>query len=205
MKKLLVLALILVTANAFAATSNMPNSIGVYFDQTGTSNTLMSAPMYTYVNAYVVATNINLASTVSAFEFALAYSGAPMVNYVTNPADAFNSFSPPQFQLVILPALPVAPAMMVATVSFLNMGAPLLIAMGPTTPTSFPLTLTPGAVDGADANHKFPLFLVATSMPTPSKANGFYYMAGFMTPGPEILQVVATENDSWGSVKSLYQ
>jgi hypothetical protein len=206
MKKLLVLALILVAANSFAQTSNMPNSIGIYFDTSGTNNTLMSAPLYTPVSAYVVATNINLASSIAAFEFGLAYSVAPVGLGYTYPSSAFaNVLSPPDFQAGIAPALPVAPAMVLTNISFLNMGAPLLIAMGPCNPTSFPVSQTPGAVDGADFSHKFPLFLVATSMPTPAKAPNFYYMAGFMTPGPVIPQVVATENDSWGSVKSLYQ
>ncbi len=46
MKKLLVLALILVSASAFAQTSNMPNGIGVYFDQNGHQQLLCrTAPM----------------------------------------------------------------------------------------------------------------------------------------------------------------
>jgi len=206
MKKLLVLALILVTANAFAQTSNMPNSIGIYFDVTGSENTLMSAPPYTQVTAYVVATNIDLASSIAAVEFGLAYSVAPVGLSYAHPYSCYDCLgSPPNFQVVFVPPRTVAPAMVLTIISFLNMGTPLLIAMGPCNPTSFPVTQTPGAVDGADFSHKFPLFLVATSMPTPAKAPYFYYMAGFMTPGPEIPQVVATENDSWGSVKSLYQ
>lgn len=202
MKKLLVLALILVTANAFAQTSNMPNSIGIYFDVTGTSNTLMSAPPYTQVTAYVVATNINLAPSISAVEFGLAYSVAPAVLSYAHPYLCCDCLgSPPNFQVTFLPALPVAPAMVLVNISFLNMGTPLLIAMGPCNPTSFPVTQTPGAVDGADFSHKFPLSLVDFSMP--AVAPYFYYMAGFMTPGPYI--ILATENDSWGSVKSLYQ
>jgi hypothetical protein len=205
MKKLLVLALILVAGNAFAQTSNMPNGIGIYFDVTGTSNTLMSAPLYTQVTAYVVATRVDQASSIAAVEFALAYSVAPVGLGYTYPSSAFaNVLSPPDFQVGIAPPLPVALAMVLTNISFLNMGVPLLIAMGPCNPTSFPLTQTPGAIDGADFSHKFPLFGVAYSMP--AVAPYFFYLAGFMTPGPEVGSgPSATENDSWGSVKSLYQ
>ncbi len=52
---------------------------------------------------------------------------------------------------------------------------------------------------------KFPLFPVATSMPLEGR-DYFYIMAGFWTlPAPEIPTVVPTENNSWSSVKSLYQ
>lgn len=198
MKKLLVIALILVAANAFAQTDPKTNGIGIYFDELGINNGLASAPPYTMVNAYLLATRISQVGGLSGWEAEVAVIPAPAVapSYLLNN-NGLNVLTAPVFQVGMAVAMPQAAAMKLLTISVLNFGTPFTLAVGPCTPSSFEGKF-PGYADGVN-----PGILVgltpSCSVPVPGRTN-FFTVAGFMTTPP-----VAVENDSWGSVKNLYQ
>ncbi len=106
MKKLLVLALILVAASAFAQTSNMANGIGIYFDTSGMSNTLMTAAPFPATDQRVCGGHQHQPGG-QHWRLGVQACVTPRplfaASYVTNPADAFNSFAAPNFQLVVAP------------------------------------------------------------------------------------------------------
>jgi len=198
MKKLLVLALVLVAANAFAQTDPGPNGIGIYFDESGTSNFLASAPQYTMVNAYLLATRITQSAGLSGWEAEIAITPAPAVapTYSLNN-NGLNVLTAPIFQVGMATALPYAPAMKLLTISILNFGAPMSFAVGPCTPSSF-ANKYPGYADGMDPGLLIGL-TPSCNVPVAGRTN-FFTVATFMLTPP-----VATENDSWSGVKNLYQ
>lgn len=197
MKKLLVLALVLVAANAFAQTDPDPNGIGFYFDEGGVSNYLATAPAYTVVNAYLLATRVTESSGISGWEAEVMVSPAPAVapTYTTN--GGINVLTAPIFQVGLGAALPFAPAIKLLTVGVLNFGTPFTLAIGPCTPSSFQ-GMYPGYAAGNDPG-KLVGLTPSCDVPVAGRTN-FFTCASFMTTAP-----VATENGSWTSVKNLYQ
>jgi len=198
MKKLLVLALVLVAASAFAQTDPEPNGIGFYFDEAGTSNYLASAAPYTIVNAYLLATRITQSGGLSGWEAEVAVIPAPAVapSYTLNN-NGLNVLTPPVFQVGMAVALPFAPVIKLMTVGVLNFGTPFSLAIGPCTPSSFEGKY-PGYADGVNPGILIGL-TPSADVPVPGRPN-FFTVASFMQTAP-----VATVPGSWSSVKNLYQ
>ncbi|MHB8079971.1 MAG: hypothetical protein ACYDIE_12035 [Candidatus Krumholzibacteriia bacterium] len=199
MKKLLVLALVLVAANAFAQTDPDPNGIGFYWDEGGVSNYLASAAPYSSLNIYLLATRLTESSGLSGWEAEVAITPAPSFppTYTVNNA-GLNVLTAPNFQVGMANALPYAPAMKLLTITLLNFGTPFSFAVGPCTPTSFPNTNSPGYAAGNDPGVLVPL---TASCDVPLAGRPYFYtVATFMQTPP-----VATEPGSWSSVKNLYQ
>jgi len=198
MKKLLVLALMLVAASAFAQADVEPNGIGFYFDENGDSNFLPTAAPYTLVNAYLLATRLTESSGLSGWEAEIVVTPTPAVppSYTVN-GGGINVLTAPIFQVGLGAALPYAPAIKLLTVGVLNFGTPFSFAVGPCTPSSFG-GLRPGFAAGNDPG-KLVGLTPSANVPLPGREY-FYTVASFINPGP-----VAVDNDSWGSVKNLYQ
>jgi len=205
MKKLLVLALVLVAANAFAQSDPGLNGIGFYFDEGGVSNYLPTQAPYTMINCYLLATRITESSGLLGWEAEVAVIPAPgLAPTYTMNAGMSNLLSAPIFLVGMANPLPFAPAMKLLTVSVLNFGTPFSLAVGPCNPSSFgrypyaDVPIGPGYAAGNDLG-KLIRLTPSSNVPVPGRAY-FYTTAAFMQTAP-----VAIENDSWGSVKSLYQ
>jgi hypothetical protein len=200
MKKLVTLALLLVAASAFAApTDPAVDGIGIYFDTNGTSN-CSTASAYTNVTAYVLATNISESSGVSGWEAEITTNPATFpagINF-TILGGGLNVLTAPNFQVGLANALPYAPAISLLSISTFYLGGPIQFGIGPCTPTSFPARPGPGFAKGSDPGVLKPLTPAASDAVAGKPY--FYWVAGVNTTCP-----VATENDSWGSVKNLYQ
>jgi len=198
MKKLVTLLGLALLAVALPASAQDSNGIGFYFDEAGATNYLASAPPYTMVNAYLLATHITQPGGLSGWEAEVAVIPAPVVaaSYLlTN--NGLNVLTAPSFQVGMANALPYTPAMKLLTVQVLNFGTPFSLAVGPCTPSSFG-GLRPGYADGVNPGLLIGL-TPSSNVPVPGRPN-FFVVASFMTTPP-----VAIENDSWGSVKNLYQ
>ena len=198
MKKLVTLLSLALLAVALPASAQDSNGIGFYFDEAGLTNYLASAPPYTMVNAYLLATRISRPSGLSGWEAEVAVIPTPVVaaSYLlTN--NGLNVLTAPSFQVGMANALPYTPAMKLLTVQVLNFGTPFSLAVGPCTPSSFG-GLRPGYADGVNPGLLIGL-TPSSNVPVPGRPN-FFIVASFMTTPP-----VASENDSWGRVKNLYQ
>ena len=197
MKKLLVLGLMLAVTNAFAQTDPKSNSIGFYFDELGINNALASAIPYTMVNAYLLATRTTQSAGMAGWEAEVAVIPAPAYPpaYVVHNAGE-NALTAPIFQVGMATALPYAPVMKLLTVSILNFGTPFYLAVGPCTPSSFG-GLCPGYADGADPGLLIGL-TPSCSIPVPGRP--YFCIVGWF-----MHSISATEDDSWGRVKHLYQ
>ena len=197
MKKLLVLGLMLVATSAFAQTDPGPNGIGFYWDEVGIHNELYSAPPYTLLNAYLLATRTTQSAGMASWEAEVAVIPAPAYPpiYTLNNG-GLNVLTAPIFRVGMANVLPYAPVMKLLTVSILNFGTPFYLAVGPCTPSSFG-GLRPGYADGADPGLLIGL-TPSCSIPVPGRP--YFCIVGWF-----MHSISATEDDSWGRVKHLYQ
>jgi hypothetical protein len=200
MKKLLVLALVLMAANAFAQVSTGPSGLGIYFETGALTNSKTYAGGAT-VTAYIVATHITTAA-MGTYEFEVVLDGDVVWDDVTwtyaNASTMVNALNPPLFIVGIAPATPAETAMYLVRIRFPMPDAetPVKLGLGPATPPSIPGR--PCYANG-DYTALFPFTLVSDKDPVAGRP-GFYYLAGVNTAGP-----VATAHDSWSGVKSLYR
>lgn len=194
---LLTAALLLTGASAYA---QGPNTIGVYFDLAGENNCSAAAP-YANVNAYLIAKDITVSSGISGWECSVRTEPAtlPAGLNVTLANAGLNVLAYPQFQVGLASALPFSPAIVLATMSTFYLGGPVLFGIGPCTPTSFPDAIGPGYAAGDNPGL---LTRLVPSSNVPAPFPNTFWVAG-IGAGPTC--PVATENDSWGGVKSLYQ
>jgi hypothetical protein len=200
MKKLLVLALMLVAANAFAVVDPDPNGIGIYFDQTADNNCLLSAPQYSTVTAYLCVTNLTT-NGISGWEASIRTNPAtlPAGLTVTLFHGALNVLAPPLYNVGIPAVGGVAGnPVVLASFSTFYLGGPIEYAVGPCTPSSFG-GLSAGFAAGDDPGLLTPL-TPSCDLPFPGFDNTFLVasVAGASCP-------VATETNSWGNVKALYE
>jgi len=200
MKKLLILGLMLVAPSAFAQTDPGPNGIGFYWDEAGICNCLASAPPYTLLNAYLLATRTTQSAGMAGWEAEVAVVPAPAYPpaYVVHNAGE-NALTAPIFQVGMANVLPYAPVMKLLTVSILNFGTPFILAVGPCTPSSFG-GLRPGYADGADPGL---LIGLTPSLNLPVSGRPYFYVVAAF--GTYECPPLAAENDSWGCVKGLYR
>ncbi len=185
------------------------NTIGIFFDQSGSAAsacTVMStaAPL----TAYVLALNISEPSGISGWELCLAKEGNfPAGLSVTLTGQAFNAFTAPMYQVGLTGApLPYAPAITLMTLSTFYIGGTytLKFGLGPTTPTSFasaPEGPGPGYVRGDDVSVIHRLTEV-TNVPIAGQP-GFFWVA-FVNDSANC-PITATEESTWGGVKALYK
>jgi hypothetical protein len=199
MKKLLVLALVLMSANAFAQTSTGPNGLGIYFETGALTNSKAYSEGAT-VTAYICATHITT-SAMGTFEFEVVKSDPDVLwDDVTwtyaNASSMVNALNPPLFIVGIAPATPAANSMYLIRMRFPMGLVPCFLGLGPATPPSIPGK--PCYANG-DYTALIPFTLSSSAMPVPGMPN-FYYLACAGGTGP-----VATASDSWSGVKSLYR
>jgi hypothetical protein len=204
MKKLLVLALILVSANAFAQTSTGPNGLGIYFETGGLTNSKAYAPE-AQVTCYLVATHISQTNGMSEWE-AHIYT-TPNVDpgdyafTFNTPTACVNALTAPDFMVGVAPVFPALNANWLVRFRFpmpIEV-EPVLIGVGPSVEvTSFPNAHVAGYGNG-NSTVMTPFTLSSSALPIPGVPGGFYLACAGGT-GP-----VATANDSWSGVKSLYR
>jgi len=205
MKKLVVIAMMLAAASAFAAPVDPGNNgIGIYFDTAAQSQCSQAAP-YANVSAYLLATNLP-ATGISGWEMAITTNPAslPAGMNVTLANGALNVLSAPNYNVGIPTVGGVAPdangVVVLATISTFYLGGPVEFFIGA---CGVSPSLPGGPVFAQGDNPGILRYLVPAS-----NLNA----GGLSTPGPWRVAAinggtcpVATTNDSWGSVKNLYQ
>jgi hypothetical protein len=211
MKKLLVLALILVSVNAFAQTSTGPNGLGIYFEKTGMTNSKAYPTGGSTVTCYLVATHISQTNGLSEWEAHLYTT--PNIDPETytftfnTPTACVNALTAPDFMVGVAPIFPTANAIWLVTFKF-DLPDPVetvLVGVGPSVEaTSFRdpishLPLNKAGYGNGNSTLMTAFELSASSLPIPGVPGG-YYVACVNGQGP-----VATSNDSWSGVKSLYR
>jgi len=204
MKKLVVIALMLVAANAFAAPIDpATNGVGVYFDMLATQQCASPAP-YAMTNAYLLATRVG-SHGLGGWEMGLSTVPAtlPAGLTVTLANNALNVLAHPNYNVGIPIAGGVLPnadgVILLATLSTFYLGGPIEFYIGACDPASRPGG--PVFAQGDDPG-------VLNYLVPASNLN-----AGLLTtPGPWRVAAingstcpVATTNDSWTNVKALYQ
>jgi hypothetical protein len=199
MKKLLVLALVLMAASACAQTVADPNSIGFYFDQTGTNNYSATASQ-----AYLLATRISESSGIEGWEARVGVSGGidPLSEDYMEPAfllpTGSNNFgSPGNFIIGMTAVLPYAPAIRLARITVFNtdpntgLKVPFSLYVGPAIPCSFgdpngaypnnpPSPLYAAGIDGGKLIGLTP----SCNQPVPGMPNCFTVAASGMAAPP---------------------
>lgn len=203
MKMLLVLALVLVSASAFAQTSTVPNKLGIYFDTVGVANSKGYGEGAT-VTAYLVATHISQMDGMSEWECRILLSpGVAMQDVVfsfNTPNACVNTLVAPDFMVAVGPAYATAPAMWLLRIRFTMPDSvpTVFLGFGPSlAATSFPLQHVAGY--GSGSGVMTPFTPAAVAMPVPGVPGG-YYVAGANHPFGD-----PTTNDSWSGVKNLYR
>jgi hypothetical protein len=204
MKKLLVLALLLLSANAFAA-----NSLGIYFESAGTTNTKAYGFEAT-VTCYVVAKDFTQVG-VGAYEFNLMTTpNASPDDYAflfNQPTWCVNALTAPDFMVGVAPAFPTTGPLWLLRFRFVMPVEPspeappevVMIGIGPSQEvTSFPGLNVAGYANGA-CTILTPWIPSSNQFPVPGR-EGFYYVATVNAPAP-----VSDTSDSWSGVKSLYR
>lgn len=201
MKKLLVLALVLVAASAFAQTDPGLNGVGVYFDSAAISNCNTTAvPGFTPLTAYVVATRIDPAALgIQGWEMSIQVVGAPMPPAYTYSGIASNVLTPPMFNVGIAAPIGVGQtAIVLATMSYVYFGTAITMGIGPCTPASLE-GLGPVYVAGVDVGDK--RYLYPSSNVLMAGYPSTYIVASVMGATCPVADVPS----SWSNVKSLYQ
>lgn len=193
MKKLVVFLMVsLLASSAFAVVDPDADSIGIYFDETADVNCADPA-LYAPFPAYIIITNPSQ-PVVAGFEASWAAMGTPgqlIVQTFAFPVETVNVGDQNNILAGFNSALPSTEAVIVASMTFLMVGGdPNPIMIGPATPSS-----------GTDG---LPLYQGETP--------GVFFNLG-PSSGSVDLPVaeiyggcpVAVENETWGSVKSLYR
>lgn len=197
MKWLLVTVLLLAAQAASAQPCDpLPNGIGIYFDEVGCDYCRASAPLYTMVTGYVLATNVDPSlGGIIGFELKLLIDPMPLV---------FSELLAGDFPITQFPWYSwfpfdraIAPAMKLFRFAFMWSGSPTRFGLGPYRPESrhgdSPMIL-------ADIDHTLwvPLRPSIQNVPWPGEDYG--YTVAWVGNCP-----VAVENASWGEIKSLYR
>lgn len=195
MKKLLVLALVLMASSAFAA-----NGLGIYYDTAGTNRTNLAPTPNVFINTYLVAKDISRLDGMSAWECEIVNSGLEFPEDMTytfsNPTAALNALAPPLFAVGMAPIIPTAPSIYLMRIRFFYEGGIVKLGVGPATPSSFG---TSAGYANGPATILTPFFPVSNLDPVPGRPNYFYVLTlGAASP-------VGDTNDSWSGVKSLYR
>jgi hypothetical protein len=189
MKTVLVLAVVLAAANAFAQTSSVPDGLGIYFETTALTNSKECAGG-SIVTAYLVATHISQKNGMAVWECEVVLGGDVSMDDVSwtysNPDAVVNALAPPQFMVAMAPPLPAAPSMYLLRIRFPfpKAGTPVLLGIGPSTPTSLPGQHT-AAYGNGDSSVLTPFTPSSTAFPVPGRP-GFYYVACAGGRGPAL-------------------
>jgi hypothetical protein len=199
MKKLLVLALVLISANAFAA-----NSLGIYFDTLGALGNAKDYAPEAQVTSYVVAKDFTQVG-VGAYEFYLVttpnISPDDYAFTFNTPTACVNALTAPDFMVGVAPVFPTTGPLWLLRLRFSmpTEAATVMIGIGPSQEvTSFPGLNVAGYANGA-CTILTPWIPSSNEFPVAGRP-GFYYVAAVNATGP-----TADVNDSWSGVKSLYR
>jgi hypothetical protein len=212
MKKLVVLLLAtLVATSAFAVVDPDPDMMGIYFDLTADNNCL-TAPNFAQFDAYLVLTN-STAAQINAYE--MSYTNVFFVGGVEDPINA-NSFF--QFQTVVANGV-------VSGVNVAPPGTPLagdlIVGLAAPLPYSDAIILHKWQYGffGASPGWSVEMYIGPSSapslpggLPVVQGTDTGLMTVGYSTGGADVPVatingdcVVAVEEASWGSVKSLYR
>lgn len=194
MKKLLVLALVLMASGAFAQ-----SGLGIYYDMAGTNRTNLNPADGALITTYLVAKNI-AADGIATWETEIVFSpNVVFDDMVFTPiTGSTNALDPPNFAVGLWPVfMTEMPSLNLMRIRFYmtEPASPVFLGVGPATPSSF--GTSPGYGNGAStALHAF---TPVSNVPVPGRPNYYYVLAcGETSP-------VADTNDSWSGVKSLYR
>jgi hypothetical protein len=193
MKKLLVLAVALLATSALAQIDPDVDMMGIYFD-TGATVICGELALYTPTNIYVCITNASSAAGISGWEASVEITpplGIPPT--YTLPAGALNVSTAPDFVVGLSTPMPWQPSIPVLTITVTALNAdPVYFALDGAWVSSF--GGFPGYAAGDDP--------------------GDLRSCGFSAGGPGVCAianmgpdcgVIATEDATWGSVKTLYR
>jgi hypothetical protein len=182
MKKLLVMALVLVASNALAQ-----NGLGIFFDTAGIDRTNLNPTAGTFINMYLVAKDISRTDGISAWECEIVSSGLEspedMIYSFSNPTDAVNVLVPPRFAVGMAPILPTAPSIYLMKIRLFYTGGIVKLGVGPATPSSFG-GLAPGYANGP-RTILTPFTPVSNLDPVPDRPN-YYYVLTLGAPSPPL-------------------
>ena len=197
MKWLLVTVLLLAAQAASAQPCDpLPNGIGIYFDEVGCDYCRASAPLYTMVTGYVLATNVDPGlGGIIGFELKLLIDPMPPT-FVERIAGASTIYLFPWYNWVPFDTA-IAPAIKLFWFEFMWMGSPTRFGLGPYLPSSRHGT-TPMMLAANDPALWVPLRPSIQNVPWPGEDYG--YTVAWVANCP-----VAVENASWGEIKSLYR
>ncbi len=213
MKRTLSFLAVALLALSLASPALATDGIGVFRDEAATQNCATGVPVG-ILTLYVVARDIHTPD-VGLAGWECAFQSDPVLPMVTVNLryNALNVLAYPNFN-VGLPAVggtgPGSTFVVADFVTFYQ-GGPLKIGIGPCTPTSFEPDYivgdthpeaTPGYAQGDDPGFLWRLY--PTSF-VPTGTEAFYWVCYINVDEPCPGSPVPAVQDSWGSVKSLYQ
>jgi len=193
MKKLVALLLVsFMATSAMAVVDPDPDMIGLYFDELADQPCVEGLAPYVPTFLYVIVTNPTI-DAIGGFECEITWDGAALVTGVTFPTDFVNVGNNTNIIVGYSTPIPTTTATIVARVDFLytdTAGGPTGLYMGPSNPSSNEFGY-PTVLDGA---------LNEIPWGTSTVIGEYNAMVNGNCEG-----VVANEDASWGSVKSLYR
>lgn len=193
MKKLLVLALVLMASGAFAQ-----SGLGIYYDTAGTNRTNLNPSPGATISTYLVAKNI-VAGGIGTWEAEIVFSPNVVFDDMifTPITGSTNVLDAPMFAVGLWPVLATVPSINLMRIRFVmpDPVSPVFLGVGPATPSGF--GTSPGY--GNAASTALNVFTPVSNVPVPGRPN-YYYVLSCGEASP-----VADSNDSWSGVKSLYR
>lgn len=183
-----------------AAAQPPSDSIGIFFDQQGTSHCSFSPALYANVTAYLLALNVSDPSGIVAWNARVVLSPAGTVANYSWPFAVIPETTPPDFGLTLPPGVfyPPAAAIPLMTIQVFYLGGSVDLAVGPIP------TASPGLAYATVAAPQAPRLLHPVSDFELPGQPGMMVVAGIGTASITCNVDLATPS-SWGAIKALYE
>lgn len=193
--KNLILALVVLFLATTASAQLDPDTdmMGIYFDSAATS-VCEDLPLFVPSSLYVCLTNASSSSGISGFEFMVTISPPPAIPPTyTLPSGSINVVTPPNFICGLAAPIPWSPSIVMLTIGIIPLDPlPIYFTLGPSVPSDFgPLV---GYAVGNDPG-------ILKSCGYSVSGAGICAIANL---GPSC-GVVASEELTWGNVKSMFR
>lgn len=206
MKKFaILLALSMIASSAFAIMDDGDSSLGIYFNPSGDANCFAPAPAVPF-NVYFIMANPSVAN-MGGFEFAWRFSPevvpAPFILGTTLPPQALNIGTNTNFIVGLGGGLVTSEATVLVTLNMMVLGAVApgtYMQVGPATPASIPM-------HAAFNDFNNPANIIPMNFSTVVDGSNVD-PAGWVVPGVAKMSCpgpVATDSQTWGTVKALFQ
>ena len=160
------------------------------------------------LTAYIMAINVSEPSGISGWECSLVTDpGTFLLGPVYTIANGgVNALTAPNFDVALVPAVPRAPIIQLATWRIFYLGGVIKLGLGPAQPGHFSSNPGPGYAAGDDPSRRTRLHLECAINLAPQPDT--YYVAiwgeGCPVIGDEWPCVVSADQSSWGGIKQLY-